>query len=805
MKEQPKPIIVLGIRSSGTSMLAGCLDIVGFDLGRNLASGRETGDPYYGRNNDIVLIHDILLRDLGCRWDMVGALPEGWLQSEAAGAAREKIKNFIALDFDKCKHWAVSDPRLCMFLPLWLEIFKEKHIAPAIGLMIRHPFEVAWSLHNGYGMDLMKGHLLWFSHNHQALSALRGQNFFLLPYDRLLADPVETLETLGGELNLELPMRPDRRRQELIAAIRPALNQKNHFNIDTRQKEREYFNHYAWLYEQLLNNPSEFAEMVAKDCRPDDNEQFARHLSPLPAIKENSAGHSLIFGSTLAVELFHDLLSFIRDREQSELDSQTAHQKLLYAADHQTPLLYARVLIPMTGSVQIYADDHCAKIFLAQEEWQKITVDIPVPEVLRENPLRFDPLNKKGIIHIRSIRILESVAGETLWSAAAPPGFTQISVHGRHLMLNCQEDLLLCATGDDLSICTPPLPNLPDIPLRFEAWMKVSQDFTELSNRWTEKEQVIKARENDIQTHLNQIDELRRTYEQADADWQKTFAEFQSRLQEKDELLKQWHERRLQWEIKEQALKARLVDQEKLTRQYFSELASSETQLVEAWHKTEQLEDQLIEVSKITQQLENDFEALLNSARWRVGNSFVRGIEIFLCRREKTLAADHMKEVFSRLIKMKKLPHRKSHRSMNNAGRARDIKLLNAWMRQLNSDYQALKNSKRWKLGNGLIRTLERLALKPPQPLATDHLDKIFQAYQAEAQGALLEDAKALQAWLRQAQKDFQALKDSKRWQTGNRVLSGVDALLFKGRQPTAMEHICSILAEFDAWNQNQV
>jgi len=77
-------VIVLGTHRSGTSAMAGCLNLMGFNLGNALMPGNEASQSGYFENQDIVLAHDILFRDLGCRWDMVGGLPPDWLESQAA-------------------------------------------------------------------------------------------------------------------------------------------------------------------------------------------------------------------------------------------------------------------------------------------------------------------------------------------------------------------------------------------------------------------------------------------------------------------------------------------------------------------------------------------------------------------------------------------------------------------------------------------------------------------------------------------------------------------------------------------------
>lgn len=51
---------------------------------------------------------------------------------------------------------------------------------------------------------------------------------------------------------------------------------------------------------------------------------------------------------------------------------------------------------------------------------------------------------------------------------------------------------------------------------------------------------------------------------------------------------------------------------------------------------------------------------------------------------------------------------------------------LARWLQQLQSDTQDLLHSRRWQLGDGLIRQIEKLLLRPRVPLVTDHMQEIF-------------------------------------------------------------------------------
>ncbi len=61
-------LIILGMHKSGTSLLNGCLHIMGAVSGSGPVSAEGHSHTYTRfKNQNLMLIHDLLFRDLGCR------------------------------------------------------------------------------------------------------------------------------------------------------------------------------------------------------------------------------------------------------------------------------------------------------------------------------------------------------------------------------------------------------------------------------------------------------------------------------------------------------------------------------------------------------------------------------------------------------------------------------------------------------------------------------------------------------------------------------------------------------------------
>ena len=257
--QQKKVLVVMGMHRSGTSVVSGCLNLLGINLGKALMPAHKTNKSGFFENQDIVLLHEILLRDLGCRWDMVGSLPEDWLERKIVQDTREKISNLIEREFSDGELWAVKDPRLCRMIPLWMDIFKQKQIEPCFVFMVRHPFEVAASLEKRDGCDLLKGHLMWLVNNREALAACRGYKHVILTYDGLLADPVSCMENISRGLDITFPKEPKNEYRKLIDFVRPDLK---HNNVGNQGKNNNaVFAHYAGLYDQFRLNQTRWLKL----------------------------------------------------------------------------------------------------------------------------------------------------------------------------------------------------------------------------------------------------------------------------------------------------------------------------------------------------------------------------------------------------------------------------------------------------------------------------------------------------------------------------------------------------------------
>lgn len=183
-----RAIMVLGMHRSGTSAITRVLNLLGVELGSRLMPPAPDNPTGFWEHLDAVEIHDRLLGNLGRSWDDFRPLPAGWLHCAAAQRAQQQILQLIQSEFSDAPLWAVKDPRLCLFVPLWERVLHSLGIEPCALIVLREPAEIARSLHERNAIPAALGEALWCRYTAEAIrSSVRNQHAELR-YSRLLQD-----------------------------------------------------------------------------------------------------------------------------------------------------------------------------------------------------------------------------------------------------------------------------------------------------------------------------------------------------------------------------------------------------------------------------------------------------------------------------------------------------------------------------------------------------------------------------------------------------------------------------------------
>lgn len=217
-------VIVLGMHRSGTSALAGMLDILGVQFGKSLLPPAVDNPRGFWEHEAIVDLNDRILAALGSSWDDVRPMPDSWWTDERVTPIRAEIVRILRQDFGSVRLWGLKDPRICKLLPLWYDILDQLGCQACFVLIHRHPLEVAQSLKRRDGFDARKSGLLWLEHNLLSEKWTRGRSRIFASYDQVLGQPeavsVKISKMIGQSAGVPAPHRVDAVRDFLAPGLR---------------------------------------------------------------------------------------------------------------------------------------------------------------------------------------------------------------------------------------------------------------------------------------------------------------------------------------------------------------------------------------------------------------------------------------------------------------------------------------------------------------------------------------------------------------------------------------------------------
>ena len=142
------PLIIAGFHRSGTSAVARSLALAGLHLGDDLL-GSEPSNPHgHFEDNEVIDIHQTLLDVNGCDWKVRRPfdpyVPDRTWRAMEALLRRRRARG---------RPWGFKDPRVCLFLSLWLHLEPEARVL----VVYRRPAEAIRSLHMRHSLQMVVG------------------------------------------------------------------------------------------------------------------------------------------------------------------------------------------------------------------------------------------------------------------------------------------------------------------------------------------------------------------------------------------------------------------------------------------------------------------------------------------------------------------------------------------------------------------------------------------------------------------------------------------------------------------------
>ena len=198
-------ILILGMHRSGTSALAGALTLLGARSPKTLMKGNRWNEKGYWESAKLERFHDELLASAESDWKSLKRFPPDWFYSNTAQEFSDELPGLLKREFGDADLFIVKDPRICRFVPFWLDELEKLEIKPKVVLPVRHPVEVAKSLVNRDGLPMEQALLLWLRYCLDAEAATRGVERAFLRYEDLLDDWRKVTSKIALKLSLSWP------------------------------------------------------------------------------------------------------------------------------------------------------------------------------------------------------------------------------------------------------------------------------------------------------------------------------------------------------------------------------------------------------------------------------------------------------------------------------------------------------------------------------------------------------------------------------------------------------------------------
>jgi hypothetical protein len=196
-REPGRPVVVLGMHRSGTSVVARIINLLGLPLCRDddLLSGADNPTGYW-ESGSLVKFNDRLLKMSGGSWAFPPTMSRNWESAPSVAALRgEGVRVFR--NAHPTAEWVWKDPRACLTLPFWRTVWRE---APVVVFVSREPLEIYLSLRKRDALGKAHCIALWERYARSALLGAHGLPMVTVSYDQLMKDSSRTIANLRGDL-----------------------------------------------------------------------------------------------------------------------------------------------------------------------------------------------------------------------------------------------------------------------------------------------------------------------------------------------------------------------------------------------------------------------------------------------------------------------------------------------------------------------------------------------------------------------------------------------------------------------------
>jgi hypothetical protein len=213
---ESRPIVVLGMHRSGTSLVAQLIESFGVHAGEpnELAPPDIFNPTGYWEHAGAAAIDRDILDELGVTWRDVGRIDLSRLPAARRATYLARAKSVVE-SMSERGTFLLKDPRMSLLFPLWREALRD----PIVVIVWREPIAVARSLATRDRQPRLAAIAAWEHTNRTILREATDLPRVLISYEELLSDPMRVSRELHDRLSafgLKVSMPSEERLRQIV-------------------------------------------------------------------------------------------------------------------------------------------------------------------------------------------------------------------------------------------------------------------------------------------------------------------------------------------------------------------------------------------------------------------------------------------------------------------------------------------------------------------------------------------------------------------------------------------------------------
>lgn len=240
-------ILIMGMHRSGTSMMAGILDLLGCRSAQHLMPANFANERGYFEAALISRLNDQMLKSIGSKWNDWTEIPPEAFDTLDFSTFAAQAGQLLRDEFGEAPLFLLKDPRICRMMPFWQKTFEAEGVKTLALHIHRNPLEVAQSLHKRDGMNINISMLLWLRHVLEPERYTRGQPRHFVSYDQALQDWRKTVQRIAQGIAITWPHSPDDANRSVDQFISKTLR---HFENNGAENDAQ-LQLKSWIHESF--------------------------------------------------------------------------------------------------------------------------------------------------------------------------------------------------------------------------------------------------------------------------------------------------------------------------------------------------------------------------------------------------------------------------------------------------------------------------------------------------------------------------------------------------------------------------